>query len=139
MPSKIVIICQAGLLERSPIKGGRPSPYATGVSFLLGRRYHLTHVRVCAKQNHFFQIGRKWEMHCSTYCRPTSTLFTWPSEHRLLFYDFCGNPGIFIQINNFFKLPVPVIEPLTLGLQVQRSPPTPRGTPLAAHLRAALC
>ena len=42
---------------------------------------------------------------------------------------FCGSPWIFIQINNFFKLPVPGIEPLTLGLQVQRFPPTPRGTP----------
>ena len=36
---------------------------------------------------------------------------------------------MFIQINNLFKLPAPGIEPLTLGLQVQRSPPTPWGTP----------
>ena len=38
-------------------------------------------------------------------------------------YDFCGSPGIFIQINNFFKLMAPGIQPLTLGLQ-------PRGLPL---------
>ena len=31
--------------------------------------------------------------------------------------------------NNFFKLPVTGIEPLTLQLQVQHSPTKPRGTP----------
>ena len=41
---------------------------------------------------------------------------------------FCVSPWIFIQINNFFKLPAPGIEPLTLGLQIQRSTPTPWGT-----------
>ena len=35
---------------------------------------------------------------------------------------FCGSPWIFIQLKNFFKLPAPGIEPLTLGLQVQHSP-----------------
>ena len=39
----------------------------------------------------------------------------------------CVSPWIFIQINNFFKLPAPGIEPLTLGLQGQCSTPTPRG------------
>ena len=34
---------------------------------------------------------------------------------------------IFIQINIFFKLPAPGIDPLTLGLQGQSSAPTPRG------------
>ena len=38
---------------------------------------------------------------------------------------FCVSPGIFIQINNISKLPAPVIEPLTLGLQNQRFTPTP--------------
>ena len=47
---------------RSPIKGVSPSPYATGVPFLLGRHYHLTHVSVCASQKYFLHIGRKWEM-----------------------------------------------------------------------------
>ena len=37
---------------------------------------------------------------------------------------FCVSPGIFIQINNISKLPAPVIEPLTLGLQNQRFTPT---------------
>ena len=40
---------------------------------------------------------------------------------------FCVSQWIFIQINNFFKLPAPGIEPLTLGLQGQCSTPTPRG------------
>ena len=62
----------------------------------------------------------------------------WPNVHSIhlaiwtkasLYYDFCGSPWIFIQINNFFKLLAPGIEPLTLGSQVQRSPPRPRGTP----------
>jgi hypothetical protein len=44
------------------IKGVRPSPYATGVPFLLGRRYQLTRVSVCASQKYFFHIGRKQEM-----------------------------------------------------------------------------
>ena len=43
---------------------------------------------------------------------------------------FCGSPWIFIQLDNFFKLPPPGIEPLTLGLYIQHSPPTPRGLPL---------
>jgi hypothetical protein len=38
----------------------------------------------------------------------------------------CISIMIFIQINNFFKLPAMGIEPLTLGLQVQCSPSTPR-------------
>ena len=46
-----------------------------------------------------------------------------------LFYHFCGSPWIFIQINNFLKLPVPGIKPLTLGSQVQRTHSTPRGNP----------
>ena len=41
---------------------------------------------------------------------------------------FCANPWIFNQINNFSKLPTPGIEPLTLGLQSQRSTSTPWGT-----------
>ena len=36
---------------------------------------------------------------------------------------------IFIQLNHFFKLQMRGIEPLTLGLQVQCSPPTPQGLP----------
>ena len=53
-----------------------------------------------------------------------SDLTAWPSERRL--YEFCMSPWIFIRVNNFFKLPAPGIEPLTLGLQGQSS--TPRGT-----------
>ena len=34
-------------------KGVRLSPYATAIPFLLGRRYHLTLVSVCASQNSF--------------------------------------------------------------------------------------
>ena len=41
-----------------------------------------------------------------------------------LFYDFCGSPCIFIQINNFFKLHALGIKRLTLGSQL---PPTPPG------------
>ena len=36
--------------------------YATGVLFLLVRRYHLTRVSVCASQKYFFHIGCKHEM-----------------------------------------------------------------------------
>ena len=61
-----------------------------------------------------------------------SALSTWPSERRL--YEFCVSPWIFIQINNFFKLPVPGIEPLTLGFLGQSSTPTPRGTHLQVNL-----
>ena len=42
---------------------------------------------------------------------------------------FCWSPWIFIQLNNFFKFPTLGIKPLTLGLQVQHSPPTPQGLP----------
>ena len=78
----------------------------------------------------------------------------WPDIHSIhlgnwtkasLFYDFCGSPWIFIQINNFFKLTAPGIKPLTLGSQVQRSPPMPQpqGTPpakflLSSHIYSAL-
>ena len=41
---------------------------------------------------------------------------------------FCVSPWIFIQINNFSKLPAAGIEPLTLGLQSQRSTSTQWGT-----------
>ena len=41
---------------------------------------------------------------------------------------FCVSPWIFIQINNFSKLPG--IEPVTLGLQSQRSTSTPWRTHL---------
>ena len=50
------------VFRRSPIKGVRLSPYATDVPFLLGRRYHLTGVTVCASGKYFFHIGRKREM-----------------------------------------------------------------------------
>ena len=33
-----------------------PSPYATVVPFLLGRRYHLTCTSVCASRKYFFHI-----------------------------------------------------------------------------------
>ena len=60
----------------------------------------------------------------------------WPDIHSIhlairtkasLFYDFCGRPWIFIQINNFFKLPAQGIEPLTLGMQGHTLSPPPWG------------
>ena len=103
-------------------QGSQAKPLYYWCSFLLGRRYHLTRV-VCASQKYFFHIGCKWEMnvdqaHGSTHCGPTSTLSTWPYEQRLFFIMIFV--GIFIQINNFFKLLAPGIEPLILGSQVQR-------------------
>ena len=47
--------------------------------------------------------------------------------YNSVFVCFCVSPWIFIQINNFSKLPG--MEPLTLGLQSQRSTSTPRETP----------
>ena len=41
---------------------------------------------------------------------------------------FCVSPWIFIQINNFSKLPALGIKPLTLALQSQHSTSTPWGT-----------
>jgi hypothetical protein len=47
------------------------------------------------------------------------------SHPRISVMILCGVSEIFIQLNNFFKLLAPGIEPLTLRLQVQCSP-TPR-------------
>ena len=57
---------------------------------------------------------------------------------RLSLLWFCGSPWIFIQLNNFFKLPAPGIELLTLGLQVQCSLLTPRGLSLNFWCNIAL-
>ena len=58
-------------------------------------------------------------LYCCRRYHLTSTSLLW----------FCWSPWIFIQLNNFFKFPTPGIKPLTLGLQVQHSPPTPQGLP----------
>ena len=50
------------VFRRSPIKGVRPSPYATGAPFLIGRRYQFTLDSVCASRKYFFHISRKREM-----------------------------------------------------------------------------
>ena len=50
------------VFRQSLIKGVRPSPNATGVSLLIGRRYQLNRISVCALQKYFFHLGRKQEM-----------------------------------------------------------------------------
>ena len=42
--------------------GQAPIP-ATGVPFLLGRRYHLACLSVCASQKYFFHIGCKMNVY----------------------------------------------------------------------------
>ena len=84
-------------------------------------------------QPFFFQLSkftsgncskRRTEKSCESYCRRRYRLTRTP----LLW--FCGSPWIFIQLNNFFKLLALGIEPLTLAIQVQCSPPTPQGIPV---------
>ena len=63
----------------------------------------------CDSQKYVFHIACKWALY-GTHSGPISTLTAWPSEKRL--YEFYVSPWIFIQINNFFELLVPRIEPL---------------------------
>ena len=62
----------------------------------------------------------------------------YPNHLEWRLYEFCVSQWIFIQINNFFNLPVPGIEPLTLGLQGQCSTPTPQGLTCQLPLKVEL-
>jgi hypothetical protein len=66
------------------------------------RQALLSHLHQCLCFTKVFlsHIGCKRKMkvdqaHCSTHCGPTSTLSTWPSEQRLLFFM------IFVEVHEF--------------------------------------
>ena len=115
------------LTWRSLIKGIRPNPYATGIPIsyagviILYPRHYVSFVLHKG-------MSFKWETECglgTLHCGLMSPVAPWPSEQML--YEFCLSPWIFIQINNFFKLPALGIEPLALTLQGQCSTPTLQG------------
>ena len=61
----------------------------------------------------------------------------WRLCHSPIQYEICMSPWIFIQINNFFKLPAPGIKPLTLGMQDQRTIPSAMGDLISEDFNGA--
>ena len=124
------------VFRRSPIKEIRSSPYATGMYSFSLRQVLSSQIHQCLCFAKVFLSHRSQEGNEHGLGALQHSL--WPNTHSIhlaiwmkapLFYDFCGSLWIFIQLNNFFKLPAPGIEPLTPGLQVQSLPPTPRVLP----------
>ena len=80
---------------RSPIKGVRPSPYTTGGPFSQAGIIISLALFVLRESISVSQVASGTQAHGSTHCGPTSTLSTWPSERRLIFFM------IFVGVHEF--------------------------------------